>query len=149
MTSTYARAYTEVLEILSYFSKSEYEKIPIEKIEFYKKYSDKDYKYKINPDIDLSEQEISREANAILITLFRDYFATEKQKEILKKILKQNQIEYEKEQRERHNPDNIFKNRIQAKTVEDKDEVYKLPIEVKETLLKKIINILKNIFHIC
>ena len=29
MTSTYAKAYTEVLEIIKYFSKEEYNKIPI------------------------------------------------------------------------------------------------------------------------
>ena len=34
-TNLYAKAYTEVLEIISYFSKEEYSKIPSEKIEFY------------------------------------------------------------------------------------------------------------------
>lgn len=38
MTNTYARAYTEVIEILNHVSKKEYCKIPVEKIEFYKKY---------------------------------------------------------------------------------------------------------------
>lgn len=36
MTNTYARAYTEVLEILNHFSKEEYNKIPEEKISFYR-----------------------------------------------------------------------------------------------------------------
>ncbi len=45
---------------------------------------DKKYNYKINPEVNLAEQEISKEANAILITLFRDYFASEKQKIALK-----------------------------------------------------------------
>ena len=31
----------------------------------------KKYNYKINPEVNLAEQEISKEANAILITLFR------------------------------------------------------------------------------
>ena len=66
MTNNYARAYTEVLEILSHFSDEEYSKIPIEKIEFYKKNMDKGYIYMINPEIDLSKQVISDEANAIL-----------------------------------------------------------------------------------
>ena len=41
MTNNYAKAYTEVLEILSHFSDEEYSKIPIEKIEFYKNNMDK------------------------------------------------------------------------------------------------------------
>ena len=36
MTNAYTRAYTEVLEILSHFSKEEYAKIPTKKIEFYR-----------------------------------------------------------------------------------------------------------------
>ena len=36
MTNSYAKAYTEVLEILSHFSAEEYSKIPQEKINFYK-----------------------------------------------------------------------------------------------------------------
>ena len=89
--SKYRKAYTEVLEILSHFPSSEYSKIPPEKIEFYKKNMDKDYVYKINPEIDLSKQDISIEANAILVSLFRDYFATEKEKQVLNNLLNENQ----------------------------------------------------------
>ena len=37
MTNSYAKAYKEVLEILSHFSAEEYSKIPQEKINFYMK----------------------------------------------------------------------------------------------------------------
>ena len=43
--NTYARAYTEILEIIKYFPKEEYAKIPKEKIEFYKKNMDTNYNY--------------------------------------------------------------------------------------------------------
>ena len=95
MINTYAKAYTEVLEILKYFSEEEYSKIPQEKINFYKNNMDKNYNYNINPNIDLSKQYISKEANAILITLFRDYFATESQKKTLNNLLNQNQNKLE------------------------------------------------------
>ena len=36
INSRYAKAYTEVLEIIKYFPKEEFAKIPEEKIEFYK-----------------------------------------------------------------------------------------------------------------
>ena len=41
--NTYARAYTEILEIIKYFTKEEYAKIPKEKIEFYRKNMDTNY----------------------------------------------------------------------------------------------------------
>ena len=86
INNSYAKAYTEVLEIIRHFPKEEYFKIPIEEIEFYQKNMDKDYVFLINPEIDLSEQNISPEANAIIINLFRDYFATEVQKVKIKEI---------------------------------------------------------------
>ena len=97
MNNLYAKAYTEVLEIINHFSEDEYKKIPKEKIDFYEKHKDRKYDFKINPNIDLAEQNISRKANAILVSLFRDYFATAKQKEILKNLLQQNQEKLEKE----------------------------------------------------
>lgn len=109
MIAQYKRAYTEVLEILNHFSEEEYCKIPKEKIDFYKENMDKDYIYSINPKLELSKQYISKEANAILISLFRDYFATEKQKKVLKNLLNQNQERLEQAKRERYSADNIFK----------------------------------------
>ena len=41
INSMYAKAYTEVLEIIKYFPEEEYVKIPKEKIEFYKNNMDR------------------------------------------------------------------------------------------------------------
>ena len=109
ISSAYAKAYTEVLEIIKYFPKEEYAKIPLEKIEFYRNNMDKNYKFSINPEIDLSKQNISSEANAVIVNLFIDYFATEEQKVTMNEILILNQKKEEKEKREKYNPDDIFK----------------------------------------
>ena len=108
MNNEYSKAYTEVLEIINHFSEDEYKKIPKEKIDFFEKNKDKDYNFQINPNVDLAEQNISQNANAILVTLFRDYFATDKQKEVLKNLLQQNQEIIEIEKHEKYNPNNIF-----------------------------------------
>ncbi len=110
MNNSYAKAYTEVLEILSHFSAEEYSKIPQEKINFYKNNMKKNYEYSIDPDIDLSKQYISKEANAILISIFRDYFANDSQRQTLNNLLNQNQKEYENIIKEKYNPNNIFVN---------------------------------------
>ncbi len=144
MTNIYAKAYTEVLEILNHFSKEEYAKIPIEKIEFYKTNMDKDYHYTINPKVDLSKQYISKEANAILISLFRNYFANEKQKLILENILNQNQLKLEKEKKEQYSSDNIFKNKG-GEFVET--SINNSLVEYKKSLFSKILDKIKRIFN--
>ena len=144
MNNTYSKAYTEVLEIINHFSEDEYKKIPKEKIDFYEKHKDRKYDFKINPNIDLAEQNISRKANAILVSLFRDYFATAKQKEILKNLLQQNQEKLEKEKYLKYNPDNIF-NKSNSNINDSKDKVALVEIK-NEVWYRKILNFFKRIF---
>ena len=153
INSTYAKAYREVLEIIKYFPKEEYVKIPKEKIEFYKNNMDRDYNFAINPEIDLSEQNISPEANAIIINLFTDYYATEKQKIKIKEILDLNQKKEEQEKREKYNPDNIFKKvekvpntSIEIETAESNNDT--ALIEYKESFFAKFKSFVLKILHI-
>ena len=153
MINTYNKAYTEVLEILKYLPAEEYSKIPQEKINFYKNNAEKTYNYTINPNIDLSKQYISKEANAILITLFRDYFATEKQKNTLNKLLSQNQEKLENIKKEKYNSNKIFRNNIRntiiADSIENEKDLalveinnikwYKKIYKIIKKLLRKII----------
>lgn len=149
MINTYSKAYTEVLEIIKYFPKEEYIKIPKDKIEFYKENMDINYKFHINPSIDLGKQNISKEANAILLTIFRDYFATDKQKESLKKLLNQNQQKLEQEKSLKYDSIELFNkpfmNKQNTKTIQENDNETRL-VEVKENYFVKFINFIKNIF---
>ena len=106
----YANAYSEVLEILKYISKEDYEKIPNSKIELFETNYNKDYIFKYNPNKTLNEQNVSKTAKAIIAILFRDYWATEIQKE--KIISKQNydRMKLEEERKARYNSNNLFKN---------------------------------------
>ncbi len=106
----YANAYSEVLEILKYISKEDYEKIPNSKIELFETNHNKKYIFKYNPNKTLDEQNVSKTAKAIIAILFRDYWATEIQKE--KIITKQNydRKQLEEKKKERYNSDNLFKN---------------------------------------
>lgn len=149
MITAYKRAYTEVIEIIKYFPNEEYAKIPLEKINYYKENMDKDYNFQINPNIELEKQNISREANAILVTLFKDYFATDRQKEILNNLLKQNQQILEEQKQEKYDPSNLF---MQSKTqqqntvtIQENNSENSL-IEIKENFFTKFINFIKNIF---
>ena len=105
------KAYTEVLEILNNISKEEYKKVPKELIELYELKKDKQYKFEITYFEDFENQKILDETKAILAVLFRDYWATEKQRE--KIILNEKyQINIQEEQkRKEYNPDEIFRNK--------------------------------------
>lgn len=149
--SNYARAYKEVLEIIRYFPKEEYSKIPEEKIEFYRKNMDKNYNFKINPEIELSEQSISPEANAIIVNLFTDYYATEKQKDKIKEILDLNQKKEEQEKREKYNPDNIFKKveKLKNTSIETTGSSNNTAlIEYKKSFFTRFKNFIFKILHI-
>ena len=111
ISKNYSKAYTEVLEMIKHLPENEYNKIPKEKIEFWERNKDNKYKFVINPQIELEKQNISIEANSIIVTIFRDYFATNLQKEKLKIILEQNENKYQEQLREKYNPDNLFENR--------------------------------------
>lgn len=147
MNNTYSKAYTEVLEIINHFSEDEYKKIPKEKIDFYEKNKDKDYNFKIDPNVNLAEQNISQSANAILVSLYRDYFATDKQKEILENLLQQNQEKMEKEKYQKYNPNDIFTNKSYSNNTNDSNEELSLVKIKKQTWYREILDFFKNIFR--
>lgn len=143
--SKYGIAYSEILEILKYIPVEDYNKIPKEKIELFEANADSNYKFIYDPNKTLSEQNVSSITKGIIILLFRDYWATDTQRE--KIIAKQNydrQI-LEKEKQEKYNPNNIFKNKNQDILEEDIENEVEIT-KYKESIFKKIINKIKTIF---
>ena len=137
----YSKAYKEVLEIIKYFPEEEYNKIPKEKIEYYRDNMDKNYEFSIDPEKDLAEQNISKETNSIIIALYQDYFATEKEKQKINEILKANDEKEEQEKREKYDPNDIFKeNAEQVKTEEKQQEENTALVEKKENFFTKFRN---------
>lgn len=124
----YANAYSEVLEILKYISKEDYEKIPNSKIELFETNHNKEYIFKYNPNKTLDEQNVSKTAKAIIAILFRDYWATEIQKE--KIIAKQNydRMQLEEKKKERYNSDNLFKNNKKKNILDGTEQEQKLAL---------------------
>ena len=145
--NNYAKAYKEVLEIIQYFPEEEYNKIPKEKIEFYKNNMDKEHEFILNPEIDLSEQNILKETYTIIITLFQDYFASEKQKEKIKEILELNERKAEKEKNEKYNPDDLFKNRYKVEPSLQNENQETGLLEYKESFFIKLKNFIMKLLH--
>lgn len=138
-------AFKEVLEILKYISKEEYDKIPKEKIELFEINADKSYEFKYDPNFTLEEQNVSKIAKTIIAILFRDYWATPLQKE--KILAKENydRQKLEKEKAQKYNPDDLFKKTKKQENITTESFAM---IEYKESIFKRFINRIKQILHI-
>lgn len=91
----YANAYTEVLDILKYISKEDYEKIPKSKIKVFEENCNKSYNFTYDENKTLDEQNVSEITKVIIAILFRDYWATKEQRYII--IKKQQEIRDQKQ----------------------------------------------------
>lgn len=143
----YANAYKEVLSVINNLIKEDYEKIPKEYIEFLKTNANQDYEFEYDTSKTFAEQELLDDTKYILFGLFEKFDATDEQKAKINSF-KMNYInKLEEQKREKYNPDNVFKNHSpqqEEKTITNEVSM----IEYKESLFKRIINKIKNIFHI-
>lgn len=150
----YANAYTEVLDILKYISKEDYEKIPKSKIKVFEENSNKNYHFTYDENKTLDEQNVSEIAKAIIAILFRDYWATKEQRYIIIKKQREAREEQERQIRERIEQNRQIKEddikTIDVSTDLDLDYNYNqgtsLEIYRKDNILKKIIGKIKDFF---
>ena len=152
----YANAYTEVLDILKYISKEDYEKIPKSKIKVFEENSNKNYSFTYDENKTLDEQNVSEIAKAIIAILFRDYWATKEQRYVIIKKQREARGEQEKQIRERIEQNRKIKEddikTIDVSTDLDLDLDYNynqgtsLEIYRKDNILKKIIGKIKDFF---
>lgn len=147
--SKYRVAYSEVLEILKHIPIEDYNKIPNNEIELFETYADSEHKFNYDPSKTLEEQNVSNIAKGIIIRLFRDYWATEKQRNMI--ISKQNydRMKLEEKKKEKYSSDNIFANNHKSSSInipENKQEKALVKIDDMKWY-KKIWNRIKNFFR--
>lgn len=148
----YANAYSEVIEILKYIPKEDYNKIPKNKIDLFNANANINYKFQYNPLLTLDKQNVSKRAQAIIAILFRDYWATDKQRE---KIIRKQQYDLERleeEKKQKYNPEDIFKDKVHInndtpKTLNAQEIQEKQVAKYKKSFLKKIVEKFSHIFN--
>ena len=103
VNNKYGIAYSEILEILKHIPIEDYNKIPKSEIELFKAYADDNYTFTYDTTKTLAEQNVSDITKGLIILLFRDYWATEIQRN--KIIAKQNydRIKLEEEKEAKYN----------------------------------------------
>ena len=141
ITKEQSMAYTEVLEVLKYMPKQEVNKIPKDIMDYYYSNKDSEYFYKIDKTKSFKEQELSEKAKVVLAILFRDYWATDEQKEKIKRK-EQNDLKLaELEKKQKYNNDSLFIKK-EENDIKENNQL----VEYKEkTIFIKIIDYIKNI----
>ena len=144
MDENLKKSLKETYEIIQNSENKIIEKIPSNFLKFIEDNMDKNYNPKINFDDENWKNKINNDTKAILALIYRDYIVdTEKRNKLIQEEKAQREI-YEKELREKYNPDEIFKN----KTVKENEVINNNQlIEVKEaSWYKKIIESILRIF---
>ena len=140
----YMVSYSQILEILKYIPKEDYNKIPKNMIELFENNCYKESKFKYNPKKTLQEQNVTETTKIIIALLYRDHWSTEEQREKIKKFQEQERLK-------QVDVNDIFK-RNKQKIITDNIEEYNvsenLPIVVeKDNIFKRIINKIRRIFN--
>ena len=120
-------------------------------LDTFKAKMDKSYNFQVDIDKSFEEQNLLDETKAIFANIFRDYWATPYQKEIIEAKEKYDRQKAEEEKKAKYNPDDIF-NKGNKMDIEEKIEesnTNNLPVEVKkEKFFEKIVNFFKKLFHL-
>lgn len=142
------QAYSEIDEFLGLITEEERNEIPIKLRQFFKQEKDNDYYKSINVNVPIKEQNLKEETLAIIALLNLQYWCKdENEKQRLQEIYAENEKRYQKEIREKYNPENLFKKSIsqqEENTVQNEVAL----VEYKESIFKKLINKIKSIFNI-
>ena len=143
--NVYYRALKELSEIIKFFPRNEYRKSPKTFINFIEENKDNSYEYMIEHIDDFQNQAMLDETRVLLSIVYRDFIASNKEKNQITDMEKNELLEEEKRIREKYNPDNIFKKRnVQQKENVITNEV--TMIEYKESIFTKIKNWFKRTF---
>lgn len=139
-------AYAEVDQIINLMDEELQKMIPKELKKLISENKSLNYNIKIDPNISLSEQKISKKALAILAVLNYNYLCSnEEEKNILIEQYKNNEINEQKKLEEKYSVNNMFK--IKTKNTYNNCENTQIVIyNKKESFINRLIYKIKNIF---
>ena len=141
-------AYREVLVILDNMEDEYKNKVPQELINFFKRNEAKEYVFKLDNSIPLTEQRIKEKTLSLLAILNLNYWcSTDERKELIKKY-SDNERKFREEVDIKYHVDELLrKYDIKHKDIEEKATIdNKVPVKYKESLLQRLINKIKKIF---
>ena len=142
LTTTYQKAYVEILEIINYMGQEYKKKIPRKLLNFFEKNKDLNYEYKLE-NLNLSNLFLN-ETMIILALIEQKYWTTGKEQKVLNQALKENEKKYQEDLRQKYHLDNLFKDKT-LNTTQTVDNSIAM-IEHKKSIFTKIKNLFKRNF---
>jgi hypothetical protein len=144
----YADLAAEMNILFRYIDDDLVEKIPQKIIEFFQDIASPTFRSKIDPRFPLEEQSLLPSTECMLTLLYRQYWATDEEREELDKLLIEN--EELREQEAQSSLNNIFDKIENSEDIFVEETPQNLPITVPErtfaTRLKELLNYLTNFF---
>ena len=137
MTYETKQAYSEVCRVLENMPNEYVSKVPKKIIELFKTERLANYEPNISKLNPLDKNNLSKKAIVIIAMLNYQYWCPNKK---VKDEL------YKKEIEEKYSVDNLFKNKTNVTQIEQKEESVAM-VEYKESIFRRIINKIKEIFH--
>lgn len=146
------QAYSEVEVFLSLLEDEQINKVPKQLIKLFQEEKDYNYKKIIDPSKPIKDQDLKEETLAIISLLNLEYWCDDEQeKERLRKTYYNNQKAYEEVFQITFDPDKIFKKDYKTNEMQDNDNTENIGTNLitfqRETIVRKIIRIIKRIFN--
>ena len=144
----YSEAITETLDILKHTRKEDVDKISSRFMDYLKANASKTYKPELDHTKKIKDMQLKRKTKAILAIIYKKFWCNSEKQMEFNEILKENEINHQKELREKYNPDEIFKNKKEKiEEVENAQvEETSMIVPKEEKWYKKIFNLIKGLF---
>lgn len=146
MKEEYREAFSEVEQILKLMPTNLSNRIPMKFKNIISLEKSKTYIPQISEPFE--ECELKEETKIILAVIYRDFLCSKEERENLLERDKNKLLEFEKELREKYNPDNLFKNKnTSSESIQDNISTETAMVEYKEkNFLQKLFDKIKNLF---
>ena len=147
MTYETKQAYSEVCAVLENMPNEYISKIPKKIIKLFETEKLANYEPNINKSNPLDKNMLSKKAMVLIAMLNYQYWCPNKKvKDDLNKIYLSNNDKYKREIEKKYSVDNLFKNKNNITQVYNEIENVAM-VEYKESIFRRIINKIKNIFY--
>lgn len=144
----FSECITETLDILKHMENSYIEKIPRKFMVFLENNKSTNYISNLDHSKKVNEMILKEKTKDILAIIYMKYWCTEEEKHAYNELLQENEKKYQDELRKKYNVDNIFQKTNQfEKTMQNNITNNVAIVEYKESIFKKLINKIKNIFN--
>lgn len=141
--------YSELYAILQVLGNEYINKLPIKLYDMIENKRNYDYTPKYNDEVDFNKQGVKRETISVLALLYLNYWCeSEEEKNKLNNYFIENEKKYQKELREKYDPDKIFDNNLfsnnSEKIIENNSLAVVKPKNKIIQLVEKIIKMFKK-----